>query len=708
MATPEVLPVPADITRRDYWAQWQTRKGLAKLYNDTPASSLPENTKPLLPPLPTSGPKIEPGDLPKLPEFHPSEPVKSLPHEIKVCIVGAGAAGLFTAMIFDWLKEKSKERTIPELNISYDIHEAAEKDRLGGRLYTHKFPLEHPSDPHQYYDVGAMRFPDNPIMKRTFDLFEYLGIHKRSSEHPDGKLIPYYLEGKNNPTYFNDIYYPDPPKPPREGKFDPYKMNPDPPSGAPIPDQDGPEETLNKAIKVYRDAFACNPEKGWRMLMDADKFTARDFLQLPPLREFETVNTVTAFVPSKDKEDRNKDENPIGGPGFNFNTVEWLETFNGGTHGYSQAFSEMVLGSLDFDYPSTKKIDWYCIDGGANVLAQEMAKRISQKPNFCSAITSIKLENKEEIHSIKVGIERQEEGLYHKNYAAVFNSTTLGAMQRMDLTGAQLNLGTKQAIRTLNYGASCKVGIRFCKPWWILAPHHIDGGGQGKSDLPLRVCVYPSYNIEDDPSKPSVLLCSYTWEQDASRIGALISKNSPEGEKMLKKLLFHNLALLHSTSATYEKVYKTIEDSYITHHAYDWYKDPHSVGAFAFFGPSQFQEVWPDITCPSADGKLIIIGEAASTHHAWVVGALESAMRGVYQFIARYALIYPEYKKALEYLESLQLKPEDTPHDPTYKPTPDPDIRYQRPFGPLPYSFQPKIAQHQVVVSMLRAEGSIK
>lgn len=372
----------------------------------------------------------------------------------------------------------------------------------------------------------------------------------------------------------------------------------------------------------------------------------------------------------------------------------------------------MVLENLDFDYPSTKPIDWYCIDGGANVLAQEMEKRISHKPNYGSAITSIKLErfniqNKEQIHSIRVRVEKQET-LYHKNYAAVFSSATLGAMQRMDLTGAELNLGTKQAIRTLNYGASCKVGIQFSKPWWILAPHDISEGGQAKSDLPLRVCVYPSYNIHDDDTKPSVLLCSYTWEQDASRIGALISKDSPKGEKTLKKLLFHNLALLHSTSATYAEVYKTIEDSYITHHAYDWYKDPNSVGAFAFFGPSQFKEVWPDITCPSADGKLIIIGEAASTHHAWVVGALESAMRGVYQFIGRYALIYPQYKKALEYLESLQLKPEDTPHDPKYKRTPDPDNRYQRPFGPLPYSFQPKIAQHQVVVSMLRAEGSIK
>ena len=42
----------------------------------------------------------------------------------------------------------------------------------------------------------------------------------------------------------------------------------------------GPEDTLLDAIKLYRDALVDTPEKGWRMLMDADKFTARDFLLL--------------------------------------------------------------------------------------------------------------------------------------------------------------------------------------------------------------------------------------------------------------------------------------------------------------------------------------------------------------------------------------------------------------------------------------------
>ena len=83
--------------------------------------------------------------------------------KIKVGIVGAGVAGLFTAMLLDWLNEKVKG-----LSISYDIFEAAGEDRLGGRLYTHEFSKKD----HDYYDVGAMRFPDNAVMKRSVYLFD--------------------------------------------------------------------------------------------------------------------------------------------------------------------------------------------------------------------------------------------------------------------------------------------------------------------------------------------------------------------------------------------------------------------------------------------------------------------------------------------------------------------------------------------------------
>lgn len=84
--------------------------------------------------------------------------------QIDVGIVGAGVAGLFAALLFDWLNDHPNLKG-KGLKINYDILEAAGAERLGGRLYTHHFSDEE----HDYYDVGAMRFPNNSIMKRFFD-----------------------------------------------------------------------------------------------------------------------------------------------------------------------------------------------------------------------------------------------------------------------------------------------------------------------------------------------------------------------------------------------------------------------------------------------------------------------------------------------------------------------------------------------------------
>ena len=97
---------------------------------------------------------------------NPDEPQQA---KFKVGIIGAGVAGLFTAMIFDELKERF------ELDVEYEILESRD-NHVGGRLYTYQFPSadkdkqdkdkQDKARDHQYYDVGAMRFPDIPIMDR--------------------------------------------------------------------------------------------------------------------------------------------------------------------------------------------------------------------------------------------------------------------------------------------------------------------------------------------------------------------------------------------------------------------------------------------------------------------------------------------------------------------------------------------------------------
>lgn len=77
---------------------------------------------------------------------HPSESPTKLPvlprvsENLPVCIIGAGVAGLYTAMI------------LQDLGIPYDLLEAG--NRVGGRLFTHKFKAGKEYD----YFVSAIGF----------------------------------------------------------------------------------------------------------------------------------------------------------------------------------------------------------------------------------------------------------------------------------------------------------------------------------------------------------------------------------------------------------------------------------------------------------------------------------------------------------------------------------------------------------------------
>lgn len=97
-------------------------------------------------------------DLAKLPPDNRkpvSENVSPLPKcsDLKVCIIGAGIAGLYTALLLD------------AVGVEWKIIEANPR-RLGGRLHTHYF------DEGAYYDVGAMRYPDTPAMDRLHRLIQ--------------------------------------------------------------------------------------------------------------------------------------------------------------------------------------------------------------------------------------------------------------------------------------------------------------------------------------------------------------------------------------------------------------------------------------------------------------------------------------------------------------------------------------------------------
>jgi monoamine oxidase len=118
-------------------------------------------------------------------------------------------------------------------------------------------------------------------------------------------------------------------------------------------------------------------------------------------------------------------------------------------------------------------------------------------------------------------------------------------------------------------------------------------------------------------------------------MGSLAQGKGTRADKALLELVLDNLSNLHG-------IPRSKLPPVVDHFAYDWYSDEFARGAFALFGPAQFGHAnakIPDevpgsmfvgLKAPAARGKLHFAGEATSAHHAWVLGALNSAWRAVY------------------------------------------------------------------------------
>lgn len=585
---------------------------------------------------------------------------KNEPSKLKIGIIGGGIAGLYTAYILKHLK------------IDYEVLEA-NPGRMGGRIYTHHFSKEK----HDYYDIGAMRFPNSPIMARTFDLFKRLDMGEPGKpKNEKTVLIPYYMIGRNCPTRYNDITAhlgqneqrriinedgsetQKDADPVPQTVDDPFKVSTT--NGGTVPatrvsskvtteifdDAYGRFRQKIKAAQVLtEEAKGVKPEEraakmmaaatearqnAYEYLMRHDKFSLRDYLQ-----------NVEGYDPE---------------------TVHWLETTGSASGWFDMAFTENVLESLAFEYSDAsnqnkeeKPTKWWCIEGGTGVMIERLLQKLDEDKIFPGKVVNKMVLEKEDaakdeesqLHSVAVTMRDYRTQVEETRvYSAVINTTTLGALQKIDLTGMELPYGMKTAIRVLRYDTSTKVGIKFKKMWWKEKGFDINLGGVARTDLPIRVCVYPSYNIDDEGQ--GVLLASYTWGQDSERIAAHVSTNSPEGDKGLKELMIYNLARLHTindgneTKQQYEERFQKnkqiISDNWLTHHAWDWSKDEFSSGAFALFSPGQFSTLIPHLIRPASYGRFVIVGEHASANHAWIVGALDSSLRGLKQILTRFNL----------------------------------------------------------------------
>ncbi|PHH90838.1 hypothetical protein CDD83_2504 [Cordyceps sp. RAO-2017] len=499
---------------------------------------------------------------------------------LKVGIIGAGAAGLYTALLLE------------SLGVDYEILEASE--RVGGRIYTHRFDeaawrASKPGEPeyYDYYDVGAMRFPGMKWMDRIIGPSNNSLVSHINSRLPEGeeriKLIPYIFEANNTFRLFNDE----------------LAYNQVTPSADTFHVQLAGGSAANDSFDATSasSVFSNTVEDLVRGL-DADFQTGFDMLM-----KFDGIS-VRQYLLSK---------------GFSPQQIDWMETVTDSTtHFDTYALSQGVLEQwIFFEAPLDS---WVCVEGGMDRITDGMVKIISKPVETRKRVTAIRPAHGGD-GALTVVINDQEE----RTYDHVINTVPLGAMQVMDMKSLDLDYRKKLAIRKLQYDPAGKIGMKFKSRWWENLDSGFFQGGQSFSDLPIRRSVYPSYGL-DVPDAPGTMIASYTWGQDSSRLGAYYGQ--PESRERIVDITLHNLAQTHNVT------YDFLRSQYIDSHLWDWYDGQDAVGGFAIFGPDEYSSVMPALMMPAANGRLHFAGEALSSGHAWIIGAVNSAYRTVVEALA--------------------------------------------------------------------------
>ncbi|GJE93599.1 FAD-dependent oxidoreductase [Phanerochaete sordida] len=528
-----------------------------------------------------------------------------------VAIIGGGIGGLYAALL------------LQEQGIPYTIYEAS--DRIGGRLYTYKdFPSA--QSRYDYIDMGAMRFPKTPIMAPVFELFERLKLRK----------LKYYFDDRegNSTLFYNNVLrqrhggnlVPEDWKimgiPPRWGArgvhanvsnvVEPFKRRL-------IEDADSEKDSANTSGNS-----SGAPALGWGLMMEYDVYSTKGYM-------------------SGRRSDWRPDLDELKLMPYPLKVVEWCDTFHGSTSSFDRALTETVLDSLAFEYDN-EPFEWYCIDGGSSQIAEKLDEYLRDEN------PSHDLQRGRRV----VGIDADKNGRYvslrtedgkEARYGHIITTTTLPCLRMMSLSEAGLDYPQWNALRSLAYAPSTKVGVKFRTAWWqdieFMQTYGRFGeivGGQSFSDVMSRRVVYPSYGVDSD-TPSTVLMVSYTVGSDALPWTGLVGQDR---EEALKRKVIDDLVGIHGFD---DRGRKQLQEQWEDAAVHSWTTDQNTLGAFATFYPGQFASLWTHLSRPAAHGRLHFAGEAVSARHAWVVGALEASSRAVNTIIET---SYPELRHKYE------------------------------------------------------------
>lgn len=196
----------------------------------------------------------------------------------------------------------------------------------------------------------------------------------------------------------------------------------------------------------------------------------------------------------------------------------------------------------------------------------------------------------------------------------------------------------EMAIREVRYVEVTKVLLQYKRRWWEGV---FDDAGQGTdgglvSDLPIRYTMFPKKDKNhqfDPPNERGVIMAAYTFEQDATLLGAMTPARQIQiAAENLQRIFADRLKAISPDLNSLDLLEVGASQVFPA--------DELAGGsAFCYFGPTQKQD-YLETMCDSdwkypdpvnGTARCFFAGEQASYTHGWIQGAFEAGLRCVNQ-----------------------------------------------------------------------------
>ncbi|KAM4015412.1 L-amino-acid oxidase-like [Anomaloglossus baeobatrachus] len=243
------------------------------------------------------------------------------------------------------------------------------------------------------------------------------------------------------------------------------------------------------------------------------------------------------------------------------------------------------------------------IVGGFDLLPRAFAKKLENVIKLNSTVVKVNVTKEQKI--CVQYLKKNSSALSSIFADYVIITSTAKATRLIDFS-PPLSSEKSHALHFVHYTSATKILLSCTERFW-----EKDGivGGKSSTDRPSRYVYYPSHNSTNGRG---VLLASYTIEEDSLFFTAL------SDEKCVDVVL-EDLAIIHQRPK--EELRKLCPKFVVK----KWSLDPYSMGAFAFFTPYQYGDMYKDLSKP--EGKIFFAGEHTSFPHGWTDTALKSGLR---------------------------------------------------------------------------------